>query len=292
MLLLDKSKLNDCAFNKLRKKADAIELHLEDEIVNDNNWWNQELVDSLPIKIVHAPLLEKDDVRLEIVAHRKVILSTCKFAQRIAECKGYNIIVVIHLGMHPNVMQDIGIYEEVKTFMKILLDTYPNLEFAIENVIRLNKTVDGKSLTFRAVDFTAAPTFAKQMNNPRVGTCLDTCHAMMDIKLMSTVENMLCEEAHRFNIKEKVEGIEGFFNANKDTAKLIHLARISNHGCGQDHGLPFSENDKEQLKEIISLYRKYQYTCPITIEVKEDDYHNAVNFQMTRELLLDVLKSN
>lgn len=292
MLIIAKSKLNECAYDKLNKHADAIELHLEDEIIKNANWWDGELINDLPIKVVHAPLLDSDDVRLEIVSHRKVLLSTCKFAQQIASVKGYDIIVVIHLGMHPEEMEQVGIYESVKSFMQILLDTYPNLHFAIENVIRLNKTIDGKTLRFRAVDFTAAPTFAKDMNNPRVGTCLDTCHAMMDMNIMHLIAENIGEDAKRFTIREENLGIEGFFEANKDTIKLIHLARINKHGCGADHGLGFSEDNREQMSHIISLYRKYQYTCPITIEVKEDDYYNAVNFQMTRELLLDVLKSN
>lgn len=289
MLIFGKSKLNKCAYDKINKKADAIELHLEDEIIKNSNWWNRELIDDLPIKVVHAPLLDSDDVRLEIIAHRKIILDTCKFAQRIAEIKGYDIIVVIHLGMHPETMQQIGIYDSVKSFMEILLNTYPNLQFAIENVIRLNKTYDGQSITFRAVDFTAAPTFAKDMNNERVGTCLDTCHAMMDIAIMNLVKNHLGDESNRFNLQETEGGLDSFFAANKDTIKLIHLARIDTHGCGKDHGLGFKEKDKDQLAQIVSLYRKYHYMCPITIEVKEDDYNDAKNFASTRTLLLNVL---
>ena len=292
MLILAKSKLNDCAFDKIRKNAEAIELHLEDEIINDANWWNQELIDALPIKIVHAPLLKKDDIRLESVEHRKILLSTCKFAQRIAECKGYDIIVVIHLGMNPQIMKEVGIYDEVKTFMNILLGTYPNLEFAIENVIRLNKTIDGQSLTFRSVDFTAAPTFAKDINNKRVGTCLDTCHAMMDTVLMGLVANHIGDEYKRFKVEEVERGLDAFFEANRGVVKLIHLAKINKHGCGDDHGLYFSDDDEQLMREIIGLYRKYQYICPITIEVKEDDYYDAKNFQQTRKVLLKVLSEN
>ena len=69
MLIIAKSKLNECAYDKLNKHADAIELHLEDEIIKNANWWDGELINDLPIKVVHAPLLDSDDVRLEIVSH-------------------------------------------------------------------------------------------------------------------------------------------------------------------------------------------------------------------------------
>ena len=45
------------------------------------------------------------------------------------------------------------------------------------------------------------------------------------------------------------------------------------------------------LEGILELYDMYNFEgTPITIEVKEDDYTNGINFEKTNKLLRKILK--
>lgn len=83
-----------------------------------------------------------------------------------------------------------------------------------------------------------------------------------------------------------VDVMESIFRQSVSSLRLIHLNHAKSHGQKQYHGLPFQkeiEEDREQLRNILRLYHQYGNNCPVTIEVREQDYRNAINFQTTLE---------
>jgi sugar phosphate isomerase/epimerase len=129
----------------------------------------------------------------------------------------------------------------------------------------------------------------KDVDHPRVGTCLDTCHAMMETELMRWMRMYLGFKQDDID-KFKPTNIEDFFEENKDTIKWMHLANSKSHGLGKCHGLPFTELDIDCLRNILRLYRKYKYNCPMVIEVREEDYSDAKNYATTCQMIDMVLQ--
>lgn len=74
------------------------------------------------------------------------------------------------------------------------------------------------------------------------------------------------EETDDYNLQK-------FFELNKKYIKLIHLADAKGNGYGYEkHGVKFDKGNQHKLEKIISYYNLYEYTCPITLEIKEKDY--------------------
>jgi hypothetical protein len=84
--------------------------------------------------------------------------------------------------------------------------------------------------------------------------------------------------------------LENYFEWNKNTIGLIHLGNTINSGYGLgEHGAAYStEEDIELLKEFIALYEKYEFSCPITIEVYEKDYSKCINYEETYNNLFNL----
>jgi hypothetical protein len=78
--------------------------------------------------------------------------------------------------------------------------------------------------------------------------------------------------------------MDNFFKANKDTAFLIHLASMRGTGYDKDHCTPF--DNLQDCFNMLDIYTKYDYNCPITLEVREDDYIKNENYKATK-LLVD-----
>jgi sugar phosphate isomerase/epimerase len=284
MKIYAKNKLDKDIYDKMRKGADAIEIHLDDNYLNEST--DHEFCKTVPIRVVHAPLLKNKDATIETIEGMEALKFTCKLASKIAKLQNHSVIVVCHLETNPQVLQELGIYDALVKNVKWLVENYQNLELVIENVPQL-RCVDNK-IHFRHVDFMAPITLVKDINNPRVGTCLDICHALADIRFMKYVTNYMKDV--EFDMNEIENGLSTYFKANKDTIKLIHLATIKEHGCVHDHGLPFDKEDEGLLKGILELYDMFGYSCPITIEVQESNYSNAVGFDKTNKMLRKLLK--
>ena len=229
------------------------------------------------------------DTPIEYVESKDIIENTCRLANRIAKMQKHSVLVVCHIETHPETLKKIGIYDGLVKYMRDLVGRYPDLEFAIENSHHFK--TEGESLRFRDMNYMASVILAKDVNHPRVGTCVDICHALMEMRFVKHILGYL--EGIELDGTEKLyeKGLSAYFKANKGVIKLIHLATARTHGIGYDHGMFFAKEDKEFLKGIIDLYEIYGYEgTPITIEVKEDDYTNCLNFDITNKLLREVLK--
>ena len=264
----------------MEKGAQAIELHLDQDFINTKNYWNEAIVKGVPIAAVHTPIIDGVDLPIENRDNKMIIANTCDFANKIAIKQNHAVVVIIHINTDPHVMKKLGVYDEVIDLLQILLDVCPGLDFAIENVGPY--AVDRPDrLEMRAIQYDSAVQLVKDINNPRVGTCLDTCHALMTVRLMNNTADFLAISKEQSEDQLIRFGLKAYFQANKDVIKWMHLANCKLHGKDDDHGLPFTENDRNMLQEIVRLYNKYLYDCPVTIEVKEDDYADAQNFLTT-----------
>jgi hypothetical protein len=279
MKIFGKSKLNGNIYDKILKGADAIEIHLEDDFLSSDDFWNDDIVHEVPICVVHAPLSQNVKTDIEEKASREILVKTCEFAHKIALTQKHNVIVVCHLSSSVDQLKRLGIYESLVFFIRDLAAMYEHLEFAIENVMRLSDNIQDR-VNFKTASFEDPIILAKDINHDRVGTCLDTCHALADISVVNYVTGYL-RQTGKFKNDELIFGLDAFFAKNKETIKLIHLSNALSHGMYDDHGLPFTINDQDRLSVMLDLYEKYKYTCPITIEVREKNYSNARNFEIT-----------
>lgn len=255
--------------------------------------WDEKIVKDVQIAAVHALLIGVErDANIDIGADRQVIVKTCEFARRIADEQNHPIVVICHLSSSPTWLRKFGLYESAVFFMKDLANAYQQLEFAIENVPMMLNPTKTLNIEFRPINFTSTVEFVNDVNHPRVGTCLDTCHAMMDINTVGALSSYLPMSSDEFGGSTQIN-MASFFQANQKTIKWMHLANAKGHGFNDNHGLPFtkSENDVETLSCILRLYDKYQYHCPISIEVRELDYSNAINFAETFVNIKQLLKN-
>lgn len=287
MEIYGKSKLNENTHDKIKKGAQAIEIHT-DEYDDFDLLMQSPIIKQVKIKAVHAPLKQYDDTRLEHKSSRRVIEKTCQLADKISTVQRHKVIVVCHLGTHPDELKDLGVYEDIVEFVQDLADQYQNLEFAIENVTHLELAND--RIHLRDTNYMAPIILTKDINRKNVGTCLDICHALMEMRFMKNTLNYIKGVVLECQMKQVEKGLSEFFAENKNTIKLIHLATAKEHGLGQYHGKPFEEDDELFLKGLMKFYYDYNYTCPITIEVQEDDYTNGKNFEKTFKLLNKILR--
>ena len=242
------------------------------------------------IKVIHAPILPGEgDVTLEELCNGKtyaLLDKVCYIANYFGEIQQTLITIVVHLDSFLDYMKKMdGVLERTVTAMMNMLETYPHIRFGIENVTLIRDQHNTKHLynnfAFDNVEFVQF--FRTAMNTTRVGTVLDTCHAIISEKYMSAIYQIL-------GVREDLS-MERYFKENKDYCFLIHLADAKGSGYGfENHGIPFE--DRNKLKKILELYYKYGYNinCPITIDIQEKDYTNCVRYEQTYKLVRELDK--
>lgn len=283
MLIFAKNKLENTIYDKVSRGTNGIELHLDEDFINFNVYWNEEIINNVPIYVVHAPLIKGGDTCIENVQYRDVLTKTCSFANKIANTQGHDVLVVIHLGTSVHKLKALDAYESVKYRLCHLVELNERIHIAIENVSCVHKNEE-QIYVPHEITFTDAATLVKDINHPRIGTCIDICHAMMDIKLMMTLRRHFGEEVIKNNI-ELHDGMSAIFAANKNIIKLIHFANCGGSGLGSGHGAPFTNEDAHVVDQILNLYNLYEYDCPLTIEVIEQDYRFGENYTITKNTL-------
>ena len=166
-----------------------------------------------------------------------------------------------------------------------LLFKYPYTEVAIENVSPIRKPYSGDlhlCNNFHFDNVIMAKELRKQLNTDRIGTVLDTCHAMIAEKYISLIYEAIGDT------EPADYTLDAYFKQNQEVIKLIHLSDMRGSGYGKGkHAIPFTENTLTRLQGILSLYYKYDYTCPITLEVEEMDLLNPKGFETNLQLLAE-----
>lgn len=239
------------------------------------------------IQILHSPLAYGEDTDLSQIEEVSTFMTarkTCELAQRLADYYQRRMPVVFHFG---------GDVEELQaqparraaflSLLTTLYQAYPSVDFYFENVtvFIFSKHPENPRRRYRDADPKTAPQLVRWLrevfhDSERFWTVLDTCHALMTVRLLQTVG--------------ADASLEEFFKENEGICGLIHLANARNYGIGPDHGTPFLTEDAELLEELLALYQTYQFNCPLTLEINEPDYLTYPNYQATYATLLPLLK--
>ena len=239
------------------------------------------------INVLHSPLAYGEDTDLAKIEEEETFKAadrTCQLAERLANYYGKRMPVVFHFG------GDIDEFKTQKTrheaflaAIKKLYQAYPSVDFYFENVtvFIFSKHPKNPRLRYRDADAKTAPQLVRWLRevfegSTRFYSVLDTCHALMTVRLIQTVGG----EA----------SLEDFFKENSGVCGLIHLANARNYGVGPDHGTPFLAEDQALLDEILNLYKNYGFDCPLTLEINEPDYERYINYQATLETLTPLIK--
>ena len=98
-------------------------------------------------------------------------------------------------------------------------------------------------------------------------------------KYMTEIYHVLIPESN-INLS-----LTNYLAQNQATCGLIHLAGFEGNGYGKGHGVPLKYED-DVLIEFVRAYNLLNYDCPITLEVREDDYCNPHNYQIAKDALL------
>jgi len=268
---------------------DNIEIQLfegfYDEEISLIEYLNTIIDSGLNISIIHTPLVDGEAVEIDCLYEKRrknIFFKTCELSNMLGSRLKKDILVIVHCSM--SFKEDINNSNKIKLIDDTLLyafNKYPNISIAIENVIPIvtNRTeFYGRGGFLNDNCLYVSYFIDKYGFKDRIGTVLDTCHALTSIKLLQYCKIDVT--------------LEQFFDWNKGYIKLIHLANIGDNGYGENnHGTGFMEGeDLVLLNNIIKLYFNYNYSCPITIEVIEKEYINPVNYLRTKENLLKILR--
>lgn len=276
---------------------DGLEIQLLSELVEDDSkgiYHTAESVFSLarlkqyPVTVIHAPLYVEGTVyNLEnLVTKKRVKLlhEVFHIANYYGMYQDMEVKVVVHTELSYSLMKELGIWDNIVKTVDCMLRMFPYTQLVIENVTML-RSVHGlrysslcNNARFECTEVVRQ--LREKLQTSRIYTCLDTCHAMM-----SEREHKLFY-ANVFNRASEDLSLDRYFENFKDTVGLIHLADMKGMGIAEtDHGVPFTEETYGRLDEILSLYKKYKYTCPITLEVREKDYLINDGYKETKRLV-------
>ena len=287
---------------KMNLGADAIEVQLLDELVNGKiGRYNfvEDVFDlsgiESPVRVVHTPLCAIygfEELNLEDMIDCqdfRLLDQVCYIADYFDKKQGELISVVIHSEMYMQKMTFIGdTWERVTNCIRRLLFKYSNIVILIENLtpIRSTKSHLVLPINFLYDNVEMVRELRKQLDTDRVGTVLDTCHAEITNLFMTKIYDIMydreCEDY----------SLDRFFALNKDFIGLIHLSKTVDYGYGKGkHGMPFEDckKDREFIANILDLYAKYDYSCPITLEVAETDFRISDGFATSNSVLREVL---
>lgn len=281
---------------KIHCGCDGIEYNLTDDFIihgaNFEKNYDNRIFTMKNVEVVHVPYYSNHQLmNLErIFQHEDLspVDNVFSLAQYCANVWGHRVLVVIHCSLS---YYDFLEYELFRKHLVKSLDfffsKYSDVDMAIENVIPLEYYPDfGKSPflcngTFS--DTADIVVWLQKHFGERVGSVLDTCHALMTEKYMNLLlgaADFLPYENRPAHIDYK---IDRYFQMNQSICKLIHLNDFIDNGYQQNHGTVFQTQEK--LNMILNLYQKYNYNCPLTLEIREDDYTNCVNYRKLKRMI-------
>ena len=282
--------------------ADGIEIQLLNEMLvlngKDRCWksmsevydcYNEELTKH--IHAIHAPLLKGlGDMTLENmmdIEDCSVLSEMAHVANEIGKKFNRVITLIVHSEQLVTTMKDVGgIYSKIVRSLDSLLNNYGYVRVGIENVSPIRElSVDNLSLSnnFDYNNVVLANMLRNELKTNRVGTILDTCHAMITEKYIQGIYKIIDDSDYL--VPEL--SMARFFLENGDTIFHIHLCDMAGCGYGKGrHGIPFTEATKDKLFSILDLYTKYRYDCPLCLEVEElDGFDECTGFRSTKALV-------
>ena len=279
---------------------DRFELQLLSEMITENETLNAEDVYDLPavsqynVYAVHTPLIPEGDVNLEHMlrgAGAKLLEQCFYIAEYMGKVRMRDIILVAHTRFNLKEFQQLGLWNDLVVTVGLLLNKYPHVHMAIENVTLLTDIQShdirfSNNVKFDNVEI--AKKLRLLLDTDRVGTVLDTCHAMMSKKYIEICYKAVNDE--RYPMENL--SLDEYFKQNAEVCKLIHCSNLKGNGIRvPEHGAPFlckNPEDVALLTQIMKSYIKYGYNCPITLEVGEIHVMNPINYSKTWMTLMSV----
>lgn len=242
------------------------------------------------IYAVHCPFLisERYDFPIEecLGSDFVILESVCKIADYFGKERNRNTLVITHSAIGYNQLLKYNVlYEELLNKVQYLLDTYKNIEICIENIVPIldtNPFMPVLRNNYFNSSVLLVKDIRKKLNTDRVGTVLDICHAKM-----SKLEIELFYNHVKLNYDKIDFSLNSFFRENKDVIKLFHLSDMLSSGFGNGHGIFVG---KKAIGEFVSLYNDYNLTCPVTLEVREDDFSTCSNYKYSKGMF-DLFRS-
>lgn len=303
--------LAKAAFNKEQMDAkmeagcDGIELQLlkESFVERPGNRWKSFKsvydIDGLkdyPVKAIHSPLFKGyGDITIETMMNNNDILvlqEMFRLAEMYAERQNIDYVtLVIHSEQLIDTMYDVGgIYNKIRSTFNLLFEQYDHVRVGIENVTPIRSIEDGIiSLcnNYRFDNVVITKKLREELKTDRVGTILDTCHAMISKQYIDMIHSML-EDVEADDLS-----LNNYFEANKDTIYHLHFCDMKGCGFGKGkHGIPFNSETKDRAKEIIELYNRYNYKCPLCLEVDETDFVKCTGYRETKQIINEIYKES
>ena len=288
---------------KIRCGCDGIEYNLTEDFMTYGDVFQthypKDVFTLHNVEVVHVPYMaNKQMMHMEHIFQHEddsVIENVFCLAQYCADIWKHRVLVVIHCGLS---MYDFMEYELFRKHLERrltdLFRDYPQVDMAIENVVAMEykeeRSEPPRLCNGIFLDTTEIVKYLRERFGERVGTVLDVCHAMMTEKYM----NIWLKEADFYpddaeHIPPKVDySIEHYFKANQHICKLIHFNDFVKNGYMKNHGTGFTSQKK--VDALLGLYRKYQYDCPLTLEIREEDYSDCVNFRSTKKMIENNLR--
>lgn len=110
---------------------------------------------------------------------------------------------------------------------------------------------------------------------------MNTCHAMISFKYVQAICDVLGNDL------AKEYAIDKFFEKNREFCYHIHFAGMQGSGYGGiNHGTPFTDQNKTIAYSLLHFYEKFNYGCPLCLEVFEPDGHiKSTGYKSTKKVV-------
>lgn len=281
---------------KINCGCDGLEYNLREDFIKNGDcfetYYPKEIFTMYNVEVVHVPFYAQGLVmNMEHVFQHKdpgPIRNVFRLAQYCADIWQHRILVVIHSSLS---YFDFIEYELFRSHLVGVLRQFfadfPMVDLAIENVVPMEYKPDRKESprlcngTF--TDVTDMVRWLRERFGERIGSVLDICHAAMTEKYMTALlaaADFLPQE----ECPDELDySMDHFFRAHQGICKLIHFNDFIGNGYLQNHGTPF--RDPKKAGDLLEMYRKYNYDCPMTLEIQEENYKNCINYRQTRAML-------
>lgn len=245
------------------------------------------------IQNIHMPLTKNDDVNLEYLGvsqYSSIFFHACKLAQDCALNYKHPVTIVVHCGQSLSNLELMpAALHDIEKILSLCLGYYPDVLFSIENLSPCY-TKNGKVMlipTAFGENVELANHFNQLFETNRFHTTIDICHTLM-------TQNLLGFLQPESSVSQEDYNLEWYFKQNQKTVNNIHLNNIRGLGLKKmHHGASFkkeNEQDMILLRKILALYKKYNYSCNLTLEVDEMDYFDIKEAPELKKLIEIVQK--
>lgn len=286
---------------KIRCGCDGLEFNLQKDFLMKGSCFEtcylQELFTMYNVEAVHVPFYEDGQVmNMEhIFSHEDVspVRNVFRLAQYCADIWKHRILVVIHTSLSYFDFIEYELFRRrLEHVLQKFFDDFPMVDLAVENVVPMEYKEDsGKSPRLCNgifTDLTEIVGYLRERFGERVGSVLDICHAAMTEKYLTALLAAADFLPQTSRPKHLDYGMEHYFQMNQGICKLIHFNDFTGNGYMENHGTAFQ--DQKKVEALLELYRKYQYDCPMTLEIREEDYRNCINYRKTKAMLAPFLE--